>query len=140
MVRGLMATEDSYFQERAMDLEDLHRRIQQHLQGPVPAQSEWTGENIILLADTLTPSETGALHNSPIVAFATEHGARTSHTAIIARSLEIPAVVGVKGLMASAAPQAAVIVDGLRGLGHRGSHGGGGPGVQAPPRGVQEAP
>ena len=116
MVRGLMATEDSYFQERAMDLEDLHRRIQQHLQGPVPEQSEWTGENIILLADTLTPSETGALHNSPIVAFATEHGARTSHTAIIARSLEIPAVVGVKGLMASAAPQKGVIVDGLQGL------------------------
>ena len=116
MVRGLMTTEDSYFQERAMDLEDLHRRVQQHLQGSVHAKADWTGENIILLADTLTPSETGALHNSPIVAFATEHGARTSHTAIIARSLEIPAVVGVKGLMAAAGPQRDVIVDGLLGV------------------------
>lgn len=115
MVRGLMATEDTYFQERATDLEDLHRRILQHLSGEGSERPTWSGENVVLLADTLTPSETGSLHNAPIVAFATEHGARTSHTAIIARSLEIPAVVGVKGLMGEAQGNQTVIVDGLEG-------------------------
>jgi phosphotransferase system enzyme I (PtsI) len=115
MVRGLMASEDSYFQERAMDLEDLHRRILQHLAGPLPEKANWSGQDLVLLADTLTPSETGALHNAPIVGFVTEHGARTSHTAIIARSLEIPAVVGVKGLLMAARANRRVIVDGLEG-------------------------
>lgn len=115
MVRGLMASEDSYFQERAMDLEDLHRRILQHLAGPLPEKESWSGQDLVLLADTLTPSETGALHNAPIVGFVTEHGARTSHTAIIARSLEIPAVVGVKGLLMAARANRGVIVDGLEG-------------------------
>jgi len=102
MVRRLVATEDSYFQDRAMDLEDLHRRILMHLAGVAPQQAGWSGRerDVILLADALTPSETGSMHNAPIIAFVTEHGARTSHTAIIARSLEIPAVVAVKGLMA----------------------------------------
>jgi len=117
MVRGLMATDDPYFQERAMDVEGLHRRVQQHLAGPLPERTTWSsGERVVILADTLTPSETSTLHNAPVVAFATEHGARTSHTAIIARSLEIPAVVGVKGLTKTAEPHGTVIVDGLEGL------------------------
>jgi|WetSurMetagenome_2_1015567.scaffolds.fasta_scaffold03779_1 phosphoenolpyruvate-protein phosphotransferase (PTS system enzyme I) len=116
MVKGLMATDDAYFQERASDLEDLRRRTLEHLLGEADRPHRWEGDNLVLLADTLTPSETGALHNAPIVGFATEHGARTSHTAIVARSLEIPAVVGVKGLMEVAPGQKIVIVDGLEGV------------------------
>ncbi len=116
MVRGLTETEDPYFQERATDVDDLHRRVQLHLSGPLPERDIWTGDNLVILAETLTPSETSALHNAPIVGFATERGARTSHTAIIARSLEIPAVVGVKGLMASGGSTKRVIVDGLQGV------------------------
>lgn len=115
MVTGLLATEDPYFQERASDLEDLRRRTLGHLAGGASVPPQWGSGNMILLADTLTPSETSAFHNAPIVGFATEHGARTSHTAIIARSLEIPAVVGVKGLMSAATSSRTVIVDGLQG-------------------------
>ncbi len=114
-IMGLLATDDHYFQERATDMEDLRRRTLEHLLGTDALQRTWKGENLVLLADTLTPSETGAFHNAPIVGFATEHGARTSHTAIIARSLEIPAVVGVKGLMEAAVSERPVIVDGLTG-------------------------
>ena len=114
-IMGLLATDDPYFQERATDMEDLRRRTLEHLLGTDALQRTWKGENLVLLADTLTPSETGAFHNAPIVGFATEHGARTSHTAIIARSLEIPAVVGVKGLMEAAVSERPVIVDGLTG-------------------------
>ncbi len=116
IIKGLLATEDPYFQERASDLEDLRRRTLDHLTGGSHAQPQWAGENLVLLADTLTPSETSAFHHAPILGFATEHGARTSHTAIIARSLEIPAVVGVKGLMAAAAAAQTVVVDGLQGV------------------------
>ena len=116
MVKGLMATDDAYFQERATDLEDLRRRTIEHLAGTGAEERKWSGENLVLLADTLTPSETGAMHHAPIVGFATERGARTSHTAIIARSLEIPAVVGVKGLMGAATSEGSVIVDGLSGV------------------------
>ncbi len=114
-IMGLLATDDPYFQERATDMEDLRRRTLEHLLGTDALERTWKGENLVLLADTLTPSETGAFHNAPIVGFATEHGARTSHTAIIARSLEIPAVVGVKGLMEAAVSERPVIVDGLTG-------------------------
>ena len=116
IINGLLATEDPYFQERASDLEDLRRRTLDHLAGAGHAQPKWAGDDLVLLADTLTPSETSAFHHAPILGFATEHGARTSHTAIIARSLEIPAVVGVKGLMAAAAASRTVIVDGLQGV------------------------
>jgi phosphotransferase system enzyme I (PtsI) len=115
LIKALLASDDPYFQDRSADVEDLQRRILVHLSGPSRESAGWAGENLVILADTLTPSETGTLHDSPVVGFATERGARTSHTAIIARSLEIPAVVGVKGLMESADSKRSVIVDGLTG-------------------------
>ena len=115
MAQGLLATDDPYFQERAADLDDLNRRILHHLSGSPAERPVLGGADVVILADTLTPSETGALSNKVIAGFATEHGGRTSHTAIIARSLEIPAVVGVKGLMQAAGPDVPVIVDGLEG-------------------------
>ena len=115
-VRALLQTEDPYFQERAMDLEDLYRRVMDHLAGPLPQRATWTGDNLVVLAESLTPSEASTLHDVNVTGFATEKGARTSHTAIIARSLEIPAVVGVKGMLQTAEPRRTVIVDGLDGV------------------------
>lgn len=116
MAKGLLATDDPYFQERVADLDDLNRRVLHHLSGAPAERPVLGGADVVILADTLTPSETGALSNQVIAGFATEHGGRTSHTAIIARSLEIPAVVGVKGLMRAAGPDVPVIVDGLEGV------------------------
>ena len=113
---ALLASGDTYFQERVVDLEDLHTRVQRHLHGQPSVMAVPCGEARVVLATNLSPSETGNLHHASIAAFATEHGARTSHTAIIARSLEIPAVVGVAGLMAAAAADQRVIVDGVNGL------------------------
>ncbi len=113
---ALLASGDTYFQERVVDLEDLHTRVQRHLHGQPSVMAVPCGEARVVLATNLSPSETGNLHHAAIAAFATEHGARTSHTAIIARSLEIPAVVGVAGLMAAAAADQRVIVDGVNGL------------------------
>lgn len=113
---ALLASGDAYFQERALDMEDLHGRVQRHLEGRVPDAVPVCEGARVILADNLTPSETGNLHQADVVAFVTEHGARTSHTAIIARSLEIPAVVGVHGLMAVAHPDQRVIVDGVNGV------------------------
>jgi phosphotransferase system enzyme I (PtsI) len=115
MTTALMASQDSYFQEKASDLEDLYSRVQRHLRGAQQETVAPSAEPQVILADNLTPSETGHLHQASVVAFATEHGARTSHTAIIARSLGIPAVVGVAGLMAAAATDQRVIVDGVEG-------------------------
>jgi phosphotransferase system enzyme I (PtsI) len=114
-VRALVQSDDPYFRERALDLEDLLRRILLHLSGPPRAERIWPSEPVVILADALTPSETGTLHQAPVVGFATERGAKTSHTAIIARSLEIPAVVGVQGLVEASRPGSAAIVDGLNG-------------------------
>jgi phosphotransferase system enzyme I (PtsI) len=116
VVAALLASGDTYFQERALDLEDLHARVQGHLEGRAPEFAVPEGGERVILANNLTPSETGNLHQASVVAFATEHGARTSHTAIIARSLEIPAVVGVHGLMAAARMDQTVIVDGVNGV------------------------
>ena len=85
-----------------MDLEDLYRRVADHLAGPLPQRATWSGDNLVVLAESLTPSEASSLHDANVTGFATEKGARTSHTAIIARSLEIPAVVGVKGMLKAA--------------------------------------
>ncbi len=115
MTAALIASQDSYFQEKASDLEDLHSRVQRHLRGGQQELVAPSAEPQVILADNLTPSETGHLHQASVVAFATEHGARTSHTAIIARSLGIPAVVGVAGLMAAASAAQRVIVDGVEG-------------------------
>ncbi len=115
MVRALQSSQDPYFRERALDLEDLNRRVQIHLNGKHKPFPSLEGDNLIILADNLSPSETEMLHVSSVTAFATEHGARTSHTAILARSLEIPAVVGVSGLMQASSHERSIIVDGLDG-------------------------
>lgn len=116
MIGTLLKSEDPYFRERTIDLENLRRRIHLHLSGKLGSVL-CDGEmgDIVILADSLSPTETGLMQDSPIAAFATERGGGTSHTAILARALDIPAVVGVNGLLEQGDACTVAIVDGFEG-------------------------
>ena len=86
--------DDAYFKERAADIKDVTFRIQAHLCGVTIPNLSLINEPVILVAYDLTPSDTAQLNKNFVRGFATEIGGRTSHSAIMARSLEIPAVVG----------------------------------------------
>ncbi len=107
--------EDPHFRERAADLEDLRQRIMDNLRGGVSKrkQEEWEG---VLVAETIVPSDTARLDPECIQGIVTERGGVTSHAAIIARSLGIPAVMGVPNLLSKIRPGDTVIVDGNVGI------------------------
>lgn len=108
------AMDDEYMKERASDVKDVSDRMLHLLAGhtaPVLALDE----NTIIAAHDLTPSDTAGLDKSKVIAFITDKGGRTSHTAIMARSLEIPAVVGLGEITKVVKDGDFVIVDGNRG-------------------------
>jgi phosphotransferase system enzyme I (PtsI) len=108
--------EDGYLRERRSDVDDVGERILRNLLGQRPTiHIERPGETI-LFAHDLTPSDTATLQRDAILGVATETGGRTSHSAIMARSLEIPAVVGIENICAQVHDQDTVILDGLEGL------------------------
>jgi phosphotransferase system enzyme I (PtsI) len=108
--------EDGYLRERRSDVDDVGDRILRNLLGQRPTiHVERPGETI-LVAHDLTPSDTAMLQRDAILGVATETGGRTSHSAIMARSLEIPAVVGIENICTHAKNQDMVILDGLEGL------------------------
>ncbi|GFP77806.1 phosphoenolpyruvate--protein phosphotransferase [Clostridium fungisolvens] len=106
--------EDAYMRERAADIKDVSKRIIANIAGKVDS-FEITEENTIVVAHDLTPSDTAQLDRSKVVAFLTNIGGRTSHSAIMARTLEIPAVVGLKDITTSVKNGDFVIVDGIEG-------------------------
>ena len=81
---------------RAADIRDVTFRLECNLTGKVIPNLATLDEPVVIVAKDLTPSDTGSLNKEYAKGFATEMGGRTSHSAIMARSLEIPAVVGVK--------------------------------------------
>lgn len=89
------AMEDSYMQARAADVRDISNRLIRVLSGTNEGETLSGGEKLIICADDLAPSETVALDKSRVLAFVTAHGSTNSHTAILARSMNIPAVIGV---------------------------------------------
>ena len=101
--------------ERAADLFDLEKRLLRELLGQGRDELKNLTGPVVLLAKNLTPSETASLDRSKILAFVTEGGGRTSHTAILAGALELPAVVGVGRFLSDVAGGETVIVDGQRG-------------------------
>ncbi|HUK66893.1 MAG TPA: phosphoenolpyruvate--protein phosphotransferase [Anaeromyxobacteraceae bacterium] len=108
---------DEYFKERRADLDYVGERIIKNLMGEVVDAQEAPPEGAVVVAHDLSPADTALLHHDgKVAAFVTETGARTSHTAIVARALEIPAVVGVGRISTLAARGDFVIVDGQRGL------------------------
>jgi phosphotransferase system enzyme I (PtsI) len=112
----LAAVDDPYLRERSHDVEFVGDRLLRALGndpsgGTIPALS---GPSIIIARD-LSPADTAAMVDAPVVGFVTEMGTRTSHTSIMARALEIPAVVGVNDVLRRISAGDTVIVDGLRG-------------------------
>jgi len=108
--------EDGYLRERRSDVDDVGDRLLRNLLGHRPALQLDQARDVILFAHDLSPSETAQLHPGSILGVATETGGRTSHSAIMARSLEIPAVVGIEQICGQVANQETVILDGGEGL------------------------
>ena len=107
--------DNPYMQERAADIRDVSKRVLAHLLGvKIPSPATIKDEVIIVAAD-LTPSDTAQLNRQYVKAFVTDIGGRTSHSAIMARSLEIPAIVGTKEVTSVAKDGDIIIVDGLSG-------------------------
>lgn len=93
--------DNEYIRERAADIQDVGKRLILNIQGKVSRDISNLTEDAILIAKDLTPSDTALMDKKHIKAFVTEVGGRTSHSAIMARSLEIPAIVGVTGILQS---------------------------------------
>ena len=108
--------EDKRFQERGDDLRDVTRNLLRALQGVAHHQLSELGSDVIIIAHDLTPSEAVRLGRQHVVAFAVETGGQTSHTAIIARDLNIPLVTGISGVTSQVTDNDPVIVDGTRGM------------------------
>lgn len=108
--------ENEYLRERVEDLRDVRRRVLHNLAGGRRRSFAHMDKNVIIVSEDLTPSETVQLPRSKVKGFVTKHGGRTSHTAIMARSLQIPAVVGVEEILEAAKHRDRIIVDGSEGL------------------------
>ena len=109
------AIDDAYLRERAADIKDVSKRMLANLAGHTIGL-EIEKENTIVVAHDLTPSDTAQLDKAKVNGFITNIGGRTSHSAIMARTLEIPAVVGLGDITSSVKSDDIVIVDGVEGL------------------------
>lgn len=107
--------EDDYMRERAADIKDVSKRIIANLAGKGADGFAITEGNTIVVAHDLTPSDTAQLDRSKVIAFITNIGGRTSHAAIMARTLEIPAVLGLGDITTSVKTGDTIIVDGIKG-------------------------
>ena len=108
-------TDNAYMQERAADIKDVTKRVLAHLLGvklPSPALID---EEVIIVAEDLTPSDTAQLDKKFVKAFVTNIGGRTSHSAIMARTLEIPAVLGTNNITELVSEGQLLAVSGLTG-------------------------
>lgn len=113
----LESIEDDYLRERAADLRDVKTRVLNHLVGRAPEDVlSYLNEPCIIIAHDLTPSTTALLNKKFVLGFATEIGSKTSHTAIMARSLQIPAIVGLADITANLVNGEYVLLDGYNGV------------------------
>jgi phosphoenolpyruvate-protein phosphotransferase (PTS system enzyme I) len=110
--------DNEYMKERAADIRDVTKRVLAHLLGVEISNPSMVTEEVIIIAEDLTPSDTAQLNRQFVKGFTTDIGGRTSHSAIMARSMEIPAVVGTKSITSSVENGDIVIVDGLNGEVH----------------------
>ena len=115
-VDTLTRLDDEYLRERAIDIQDVGKRVLGKLFKKETNIADSIKEKVVIVAHDLSPADTAALPKDMILGFATNIGGRTSHTAIIARALGIPAVVGLEKITAYVKDQTHVIVDGTEGL------------------------
>jgi phosphotransferase system enzyme I (PtsI) len=115
-IETLGKIDDPYLRERALDIHDVMKRVIRNLQGKSPKPLLALTEPHILVAHNLTPSDTATMNKERVLGIATDLGSRTSHTAILARSLNIPAVVGLHNVTEKLETGQHVLVDGTNGL------------------------
>ena len=108
--------EDEYMRERGADIKDVGKRIMLNIMGKSVNSMDDLDKDTIIVAQDLTPSDTAQLDKDKVIAFLTNIGGRTSHSAIMARTLEIPAIVGMKDITESVKNDYVVIVDGTEGV------------------------
>ncbi|HEY1719669.1 MAG TPA: phosphoenolpyruvate--protein phosphotransferase [Magnetospirillaceae bacterium] len=116
IARTFAAMEDLYLAARVDDIREVGRRLLRHLQRGPAEPAATLPDNAIVLAEELTPADTALFDPAQVAGFATALGGTTSHTAIMARSLGLPAIVGVMGTMHHARTGAVTIVDGSEGV------------------------
>ncbi|WP_339022924.1 phosphoenolpyruvate--protein phosphotransferase [Spiroplasma endosymbiont of Crioceris asparagi] len=107
--------EDAYFKERAADVRDVSERMLKHSLGLRIIDLANISEEVIIVAEDLTPSQTAQLNPKMVKGFLCNMGGRTSHAAIMARSLEIPAVLGLKTILSDVKEGQLIAIDGLTG-------------------------
>ncbi len=112
----LSKIDDPYLRERALDIQDVTKRVIRNLQGKAPKTFLALTEPHILVAHNLTPSDTATMNKERVLGIATDLGSRTSHTAIMARSLNIPAIVGLHNVTEKLETGQHVLLDGTNGL------------------------
>ncbi len=107
--------DNEYMKERAADIRDVSKRVLSHILGVELPNPSMIDESVVIVGNDLTPSNTAQLNKEFVQGFATNIGGRTSHSAIMSRSLEIPAIVGTKSITQEVKQGDMIIVDGLNG-------------------------
>ncbi|MCL2334747.1 MAG: phosphoenolpyruvate--protein phosphotransferase [Endomicrobia bacterium] len=115
IIASFDAMKDEYFRERKQDIQDVSKKIINNLLGKEKRTLASLNDDSIVIAHNLTPADTVAIREKFVKGFATDIGGKTSHTAIVAQGLEIPAVVGLKNISAQVKNGETVIVDGNKG-------------------------
>jgi phosphotransferase system enzyme I (PtsI) len=114
--KNVLGLSDEYMRERTADLEYIERRILENLAGKKTEEPAKITEKSVILANDLSPADTASLKVSEVLGFVIECGGKTSHTAIMARALRIPSVVGLKDVLKRVKNGDIVIVDGTHGV------------------------
>ncbi len=112
----LAKMKDSYLSERAADIRDVTRRIMANLAGETLNQMAQITESCVVVAHDLSPSDTASIDKVLVCGFVTDLGSATSHTSIMAKALEVPAVVGLHNITAVVSSGDTILIDGSRGL------------------------
>lgn len=108
--------DDAYISERAADIYDIEKRLLTQLLGKIRDDVEHLRKEVVIVAHDLSPTQTASFNRTFVKGFATDAGGRTSHTAIVARTLGIPAVVALEEVTASVTSESVVIIDGNHGV------------------------
>jgi phosphotransferase system enzyme I (PtsI) len=114
--QALLRVEDDYLRERAVDVRDVTRRILRNLSGSSSTTLAHLQQPCIVVAHDLAPSEAAMINKEKVIAFATDLGSPTSHTAIMARALGIPAIVGLRDVSVRVSHGDEVLLDGGKGV------------------------
>jgi len=115
-IQAFSEIDDEYLRERASDLRDVTQRVLQNLLGQSSANLSHLIDKRIVIANDVTPSDSASIDRSQALAIVTDTGSKTSHAVIVARSMKIPAIVGVRDLTKTAREGDWAIVDGYEGI------------------------